>query len=75
MKNKQNTTLSEQLQNLIEKSQKEEKLILLTWPLTFLYWYRHWNKKWRGLVSFLGPNLPIKIVGFTTTCAKNVYHQ
>jgi hypothetical protein len=27
-----------------------------TLQLTFLVWYRHFNKKWRGFNQFYGPN-------------------
>ena len=28
-----------------------------TWPLTFLAWYRYFNKKWRGSISFMRPKV------------------
>jgi len=52
MKNKQNTTLSEQLQYPILKTNIRKKQTRYpkhsyTWQLNFLVWYRHFNKKWR----------------------------
>ena len=32
-----------------------------TRPLTFLVLDRHFNKDWRGLTSFMGPNLPLLV--------------
>ena len=32
----------------ITKTGKIETLNIYTWPLTFLTWYRHFNKKWRA---------------------------
>ena len=37
------------------------------WPLTFLCWYRHFNKKWRIQTSFMGSN--------TWRCRKQFYNE
>jgi hypothetical protein len=31
-------------------------LIMYTWPLTLLAWYRYFNMKWWDWTSFIGPN-------------------
>ena len=45
------TTLT--AQNRITKSQIYSKSIPSIWLLTMLTWYRHGNKMWRGLTSFM----------------------
>jgi len=42
MKTTTNATLSKQFQNRWNKDKNRH-----SWPLTFLAWYRHFNKKWR----------------------------
>lgn len=50
-------TPSEQFQkNRIVERVKIETLNTNTWPLTILSWDRHFNKEWRGLATFMGPN-------------------
>ena len=36
-----------------------------TWPLTFLTWYRHLNKKWRDIAYFTGSHLPSEKIHIT----------
>ena len=36
----------------LRKRQNHSPLHTNIWPLTFLAWYRHFTKKWRGLTSF-----------------------
>jgi hypothetical protein len=45
----------------MEKSQKEAKWYTNTRPITFLALYRHFNKRWRGLTSFMGSKLPLLV--------------
>ena len=35
-----------------------------TWPLTFLSWYRNFNKKWEGQVWFRTQISPLRVKGF-----------
>ena len=56
MKNKQCHTVGTVLKSN-RKSQKEAKLIppnTNIWLLTFLAWYEHINKMWKGSTSFMG---------------------
>ena len=63
--NEGDTTLSKQLKKYNWKITKTGKVEtpntynIYTWPLTFLTWYRHFNKKWRvKLYRFMGRSLP-----------------
>ena len=50
-------TVPKSSRNNVESGKNRYRKRKYTRPLTFLAWYKHFNKKWRSETSFVGQNV------------------